>query len=72
MATAHDEVSARLRAALELADLGIEMYEAKVRREHPELSEAEVQQNVSEWLHTRPGAEGGDAEGRRVAWPRQK
>lgn len=48
------------------------MYEAKVRREHPELSDVEVQQSVSEWLHTRPAPEEGDAEGRRAAWPRRK
>lgn len=72
MAQGHEEMKARLEAALELSDLAVEMYEMKVRREHPELSEAEVAKRVFEWRRTRPGATWGDAEGRPVSWPRQR
>jgi hypothetical protein len=61
----------RLEIALDLADLAPEIYEAKVRREAPGLSDAEVAKRVTAWLRTRPGAEDGDAEGRPVAWPRR-
>jgi hypothetical protein len=60
----------RLEIALELADLAVEMYEAKLRRDHPSLSDAEVLRRLAEWRRTRPGAEHGDAEGRPVTWPR--
>lgn len=65
-----DEMAARLDAALDLADLAVEMVELRVRRERPELSDQEVQRLVAAWRRERPGAASGDAEGRLVAWPR--
>ncbi|MEZ4447318.1 MAG: hypothetical protein R3B72_50030 [Polyangiaceae bacterium] len=52
-----------LEDALELADLAERMVRARLRREHPEWSERELEAKVIAWLHERPGAEHGDAEG---------
>lgn len=59
----------RLALALELADLAVAMVEQKLRRERPGASPQEIEQGVREWLHTRPGAEHGDAWGRPISWP---
>ncbi len=53
----------RLRIALEMADLGIAMMRENLRRRHPGESDDEIERRLVEWLHTRPGAEFGDAEG---------
>jgi hypothetical protein len=42
-----------------------------LRREHPDESEVQIEERLRAWLHHRPGAEFGDCEGRRVAWPRK-
>ena len=60
----------RLEIALDLADLAVEMYEMKVRREEPTLTSEQVAARVAGWRRSRPGAEDGDGQGRRVAWPR--
>ncbi len=52
-----------LEDALELADLAERMVRARLRREHPGWSDDELDARVLEWLHERPGAEHGDAEG---------
>jgi hypothetical protein len=39
------------------------MVRARFRREHPEWGDAELDERVLAWLHERPGAEHGDAEG---------
>lgn len=72
MTRGHDEMRARLEAALDLSELAAEMYEMKVRRDHPELSDEAIARTVTEWRRSRPGAEWGDAEGRRVPWPRSR
>lgn len=53
----------RVRTTLELFDLAEAMVRQRVRREHPELSIAQVDAHVLRWLRHRPGAEHGDAEG---------
>jgi hypothetical protein len=58
--------------ALELSDLGIEMYRARLRRENPTMSDDELERAVTEWLHHRPGAEHGDGVGRVATWPRRR
>ena len=65
-------VARRLELTLELAELGVEIYETRIRRERPDLSDARVAQVVAEWRRTRPGAELGDAEGRAIDWPRRE
>lgn len=60
-----DEACARrLRTALDLADSGIQMRRAQLRRQYPDASEAEIDERLGRWLRHRPGAEHGDAEGR--------
>ena len=65
-------VAERLRLALELFAAGEEMMRQKLRREHPEAGDDEIETRLLAWLHERPGAEGGDAVGRVGTWPRQR
>jgi hypothetical protein len=58
-----DSAAEHLEDALELADLAERMVRARLRREHPELSDHELDERVLAWLHERPGAESGDADG---------
>lgn len=51
----------RLRIALELHDLGVQMQRQRLRREHPEWSDADL----ADAMRDRPGAEHGDAAGTR-------
>ncbi len=64
-----EAIGQRLELALELAELGAEMYAAKLRRENPQLSAADVEERLVAWFQSRPGAEDGDSWGKRVAWP---
>ena len=64
------EAARRLRVALELFETGVEIMAQNLRRQHPQATEEEIQTRLSEWLRHRPGAEDGDAPGRRVSWPR--
>lgn len=60
-----DEASARrLLLALQMSDDGIRIMRAKIRRDKPNLSEAEVEECLRAWLHDVP--EPGLAEGFRV------
>jgi hypothetical protein len=61
----------RLEIALDLADLALEMYEAKVRREEAMLTDEQVAERVAAWRRSRPGAEDGDGAGVSVTWPRR-
>ena len=61
-----------LEDALELADLAERMVRARLRREHPGWSEDQLDARVLAWLHERPGAEHGDAEGVAVKPPFRK
>jgi len=62
----------KLETALELADLAEQMVRERLRRAHPEANAEKLEQLVLEWLHTRPGAEHGDAVGRLVSLPRTR
>lgn len=55
--------SERLRTALALHDSGVAMKRAQLRRQHPLASEHEISKRLAAWLHARPGAPLGDAEG---------
>jgi len=59
----HEDAAARLRVALELHDLGEQMMRQRLRRERPQISDAELEDAVGAWLRERPGAEHGDAAG---------
>jgi hypothetical protein len=63
--------AARLRVALELAELGESMFRQRLRRDRPRLTEEQIDALVDAWRQRRPGAEHGDAMGTPVAWPRR-
>jgi hypothetical protein len=54
----------RLRIAFDLYDAGVSLMRARLRREHPDEDETAIERRLAQWLHTRPGAEHGDGEGR--------
>jgi hypothetical protein len=70
MATDLAAAARRLRLALELYEAGEAMMRQRLRREHPHLSEREIEARLMAWLMERPGAELGDAAGRLAPWPR--
>jgi len=53
----------RIRAVLELTALGEQMLRARLRRENPAITGAEVEAAVDRWYTIRPGAPFGDAPG---------
>jgi len=68
--TAREQAAARLRMALDFFETGVEMMRQKLRRDHPDLADHEVEARLGSWLRERPGAEFGDAVGRPATWPR--
>ena len=62
----------RFRTALDLFELSERMLRQKLRRTHPEASEAEIEAEVRARLRHRPGADHGDGEGRPVELPRHE
>lgn len=56
---------ARLRAALEMAELGEQMVRARLRREFPNIGEEDLEAEVIRWRHHRPDAPHGDYPGPR-------
>jgi hypothetical protein len=56
--------------AMELCELAEDLFRQRLRRDHPEADESEIEALVDQWRLTRPGAEHGDSVGRRVPWPR--
>jgi Rv0078B-related antitoxin len=44
----------RMRSALEMHDLGVQLYRQRMRREHPESSRAEIDALVRGWLTAPP------------------
>lgn len=58
-----DGPAERLRAALELHDLGERMLRQRLRRERPSATDSDLDDAVDAWLRERPGAEHGDAIG---------
>jgi hypothetical protein len=53
----------RLRLALDMHELGVDMQRTRLRRTHPEASEEQIEAEVRAWLRRRPGAEHGDFPG---------
>lgn len=64
--------AARLRAALELYDLGLAMMRQNLRRQFIADSDAEIDQRLLDWRLRRADAPDGDAEGRVVPFPRAR
>lgn len=54
----------KFRAALELHEAGVAVMRQNLRRRNPGASAAKIEELLSAWLRTRPGAEHGDAAGR--------
>ncbi len=54
----------RIRAVFELYEFGEQMYRARMRREHADVTDAEIESLVNAWRIDRPGAPLGDAVGR--------
>ncbi len=61
--------SENLRIALDLLDDAEQLLRQRLRR-MTAMSEEEIEARVLAWLHERPGAEHGDAPGRRRAGTR--
>jgi hypothetical protein len=59
----------RLRLALELYEAGEQMMRARLRREHPDASDDEIEARLVAWLRDRPGATYGDGDGHPVPFP---
>jgi hypothetical protein len=66
------QAAARLRMALEMLDIGVEIMRQNLRRANPTLSDTQIEERLTAWLWERPGAEFGDAVGRRADWPRHR
>lgn len=56
-------MSEKLRIACEMHDFGVAMMRQNFRRRHPDATEAQIDDMLTRWLHTRPGAELGDVSG---------
>jgi hypothetical protein len=66
-----EAAAARLRAAIEMFEAGVEMMRQTLRRTNPGLADDEIESRLRAWLAERPGAPFGDAVGRPVTWPRR-
>lgn len=69
--SSREAAAARLRAAIEMFEAGVEMMRQTLRRTNPGLDDDEVETRLRAWLAERPGAPFGDAVGRPVTWPRR-
>ena len=58
--------AAAFRAALELFETGVDLMRQNLRRQYPDATAAEIERELADWLHRRPGAESGDGPGRIV------
>lgn len=65
-----DPRAGRLHLALDLFGASEEIVRQNLRRQYPGAPPALIERHLEEWLHSRPGAELGDGEGRPVSWPR--
>lgn len=53
----------KLQAAFELHEAGVALMRQNLRRRHPDASQERIEELLTAWLRTRPGAEYGDAVG---------
>ena len=60
----------KLRLALDMFSVGCDVMREKLRRECAGADDETIERLLQAWLRQRPGAEGGDAIGRSVSWPR--
>lgn len=71
MAAPSEGPAERLRLAFELIDLAERMLRQRLRREHPDLTDAQLEARIDAWYLHRPGALDGDAVGTPGTWPRR-
>jgi hypothetical protein len=64
-----ERMSERFRLALALFDFAQAMYRHRLRRDHPDATDAEIDRRIASWLQKRPGAELGDCPGPARRWP---
>ena len=57
-------VMARMKMAFDLYETAEAIMRQNLRRRFPDASETEIERQLVEWLHRRPGAEHGDGVGR--------
>jgi hypothetical protein len=55
-----DLLAERFQTTLELFAAGVALKRQALRREHPDMSAAEIERLLHRWLSARPGAEFGD------------
>ncbi len=67
-----EAAAARLRLALDLFATGEQLMRRNLRRRFPDEDAAAIEARLDAWLHERPGAEAGDAEGTPGTWPRTR
>ena len=53
----------RMRLTFDLFEAAEQMMRLNLRRRFPDAEDEEIERRLTEWLHTRPGAEHGDASG---------
>lgn len=58
----------RFLTALDLFESGVEMKRTQLRRQHPEASEAAIDDRLMDWLLNPSGAKDGDCPGRVIEW----
>lgn len=56
-------LAARFRMAVDLHLFGVALMRQNLRRRNPDADEAAIDEALSQWLVTRPGAERGDCPG---------
>ncbi|MBK9036807.1 MAG: hypothetical protein IPL61_37085 [Myxococcales bacterium] len=71
MAAASEAPADRLRLAFELIDLAERMLRQRLHRDHPDLTDAQLDARIDAWYLHRPGARDGDADGTPGPWPRR-
>jgi hypothetical protein len=63
----HDPaVLKRMQVTADLFKTAQILMRQNLRRRHPEFSDADIEESLTRWRHTRPGAEYGDGVGRPV------
>ncbi|MFN8524538.1 MAG: hypothetical protein U0821_15685 [Chloroflexota bacterium] len=73
MATSdHAAIQRKFQQTIELHRVGVALMRQNLRRQHPEESEAQIDERLRAWMHHRPGAEHGDAAGVPGTWPRRQ
>lgn len=58
-----DEAAERLLTAFDLHAFGVRIYRQRLRLDHPERTDEQIDAAVDVWLRHRPGAELGDGVG---------